>query len=53
VAQYWIVDPGAHLVEVWRPRDRFPTTEDARLTWHPRGAAEPLVIELTQLFRPV
>jgi Uma2 family endonuclease len=53
VARYWIVDPAARFVEVWTPGDRFPVTEDARVSWHPAGAAAPLVLELTELFRPV
>jgi Uma2 family endonuclease len=53
VAQYWIVDPQARSVEVWTPRDAFPATAEARLTWHPVGASEPFVLDLAEVFRPV
>jgi Uma2 family endonuclease len=50
IHQYWLVDASARTVEVWTPEATFPTTERARVTWHPVGAAEPLVIELAELF---
>ncbi len=50
VGTYWIVDPEAGQVEVWTPEAVFPVIERERVAWHPAGAAEPLVIELEQLF---
>lgn len=46
----WIVDPVRCLVEVWTPESRFPVVKTERVTWHPAGASEPLVIELADLF---
>jgi len=53
VARYWIVDPAARSVEVWTPEDTFPATEESRLMWHPDGAAQPLVLDLAEVFKPV
>ena len=53
VEAYWVVDPDQRAVEVWAPDAAFPTVEHARVTWWPSGAAEPLVVELDQLFRPL
>jgi Uma2 family endonuclease len=53
VATYWVVDADERWVEVWTPEARFPVVEVERLVWGPAGAAEPLVIELKRLFRPV
>jgi Uma2 family endonuclease len=52
VPVYWIVDMDQHRVEVWQPEAEFPDMEEKRLQWHPAGAAEPLVLELKELFRP-
>ena len=53
IPHYWLVDPDARLVEVWTPVAHFPHPERDNLRWHPAGAAEPLVIQLEELFRPV
>jgi Uma2 family endonuclease len=53
VPLYWVIDPDAHSVEVWRPSDDFPVTERDMLTWHPTGAAESFILPLSELFRPV
>jgi Uma2 family endonuclease len=50
VGTYWIVDADAGTVEVWTPEAVFPAVERERVTWHPTGAGEPLVIELAELF---
>lgn len=50
VAEYWIVDLDARVVERWRPADERPEILDERLDWHPAGAPEPLVIDLAALF---
>jgi Uma2 family endonuclease len=55
VPEYWVVDLGEQVVWVWR----FAAgTRDAeriidRITWQPAGAAEPFVLELSDLFRPM
>jgi Uma2 family endonuclease len=53
VPLYWVVDGDAHVVEVWTPTTEFPHIERDRLTWLPTGAAQPLSIELSELFRPI
>jgi len=50
---YWLVDADARVVEVWTPESPFPVTEHEEIRWHPEGAAEPLVIRLSELFREV
>ena len=37
-------------MERWRPDDERPEVLDGRLTWHPAGAAEPLVLDLDAYF---
>jgi len=53
VPLFWVVDADARAVEVWTPEARFPVVERERVVWRPAGAAEPLVVELERLFRPV
>ena len=50
---YWLVDEAARVVEVWTPDATFQTVEPERVAWHPEGAAEPLVIDIADLFREV
>lgn len=52
VDEYWVVDPGARLVERWRPNDSAPAILRDALTWLPAGTAAqgPLVIDLPALF---
>lgn len=49
VAEYWIVDPDRRVVRVVRADEPDAVAEQS-LTWHPRGAAEPLVLDVRQLF---
>ncbi|MCC6930759.1 MAG: Uma2 family endonuclease [Gemmatimonadaceae bacterium] len=53
VAEYWIVEPEARLVERWRPDDEEPEVVVDTLSWAPRGSADPLVIDLPSYFRRV
>jgi Uma2 family endonuclease len=53
VPLYWIVDGDERLVEVWGPTDTLPRFERERLAWHPPGAAEPLALSLSDLFRAI
>jgi Uma2 family endonuclease len=53
VPLYWIVDGEQHLVEAWTPDAEFPLIERAQLIWHPSGVAEPFVLKLEELFRPL
>ncbi len=49
VAEYWIVDPERRSVRVVRPgrEDAVATRE---LEWHPAGVAQPLVINVDDIF---
>ena len=53
VPEYWIVDQDAQMIDRWRPTDDRPEVLEERIEWRPAGAAEPLVIELPELFRSV
>jgi Uma2 family endonuclease len=50
VAEYWIVDLDARLLERWRPDDDRPEIVQDRMTWQPRGAVTELVFALEDLF---
>jgi Uma2 family endonuclease len=53
VAEYWIIDPDARVVERWRPEDARPEILDETIVWRPPGAAEELAIDLPAYFRRV
>ncbi len=53
VAEYWIVDLDARIVERWRPADERPEVLDTAIVWHPEGAPEQLEIDLVGYFREV
>jgi hypothetical protein len=40
-------------VEVWTPEATFPVIEWAEVTWQPAGTAEPLLVSLGELFKPI
>lgn len=45
VAEYWIVDLDARVIERWRPEDRRPHVADESLEWSlPGGAAGCLIV---------
>jgi hypothetical protein len=50
VAEYWIADLDARVVERWRPDDERPEVIRDRMIWHPDGAKKPLVVQLSKLF---
>lgn len=52
VATYWIVDPDAHLVEVWRPHDSRPEIVTDVLRWRVTDGAPELEIALADVFAP-
>jgi Uma2 family endonuclease len=52
VAEYWIVDLDARLIERWRPGDERPEILDARLVWQV-GEVPGMTIELPALFARV
>lgn len=53
VAEYWVVDLDARLVERWCPGDERPEIMTETLTWHPAGAAAPLTVDLPHFFQAV
>ena len=53
VAEYWIVDLDACLVERWRPEDVRPEILSAELTWTPAPDAAPITLNLLHLFESV
>lgn len=50
VATYWIVDPDARLVEVWRPEDERPDIVTDVLRWRLTADTEELAVNLEDLF---
>ncbi len=55
IAEYWIVDLDARLVERWRPEDERPEVLRESITWPPGGGdGDPvLTIDLMQFFERV
>lgn len=53
VAEYWIVDLDARLIERWRANDSALEMLSKTLEWAPKGAAAPLRIDLTALFAAI
>jgi Uma2 family endonuclease len=53
VAEYWIVDLDARLVERWRPEDVRPEILDRLLTWAPPELSAPLELDLPANFDEV
>ena len=49
VDEYWIANPARGVVMVVRPGHADVETSDT-LTWHPKGAATPLTIDVRALF---
>ncbi len=50
VATYWVVDPAAGLVEVWRPDDERPVVVTETLRWRLKTEAPELIISVGELF---
>ena len=50
IPEYWIVDVDARRFERWRPDEDRPEVLADRITWHPEGATDDLVIELPEFF---
>lgn len=50
IPEYWIVDRRERTIRVVRPGQADTICVDA-LTWHPTGAAEPLVVDVQGVFR--
>ena len=50
VAEYWIVDMDARLVERWKPDDRRPEIVEGFIEWRPSAEHAPLEIDLQKFF---
>lgn len=53
VAEYWIVDLDARLIERWRPGEDRPEILTERLGWRPDPQVESLEVDLVGYFREV
>jgi len=53
VAEYWIVDPDARLIERWRPVDERPEILHEVIEWAPVEGSAPLRIDLQRYFQQV
>lgn len=55
VAEYWIVDVDARLIERWTPQDERPEIigEDGTLAWMPPGAKMPFRLALGPFFESI
>jgi Uma2 family endonuclease len=51
VAEYWMVDIDAAIVERWCPGDQRPEMLVDRMEWHAAGAAAPLVLDIADIVR--
>lgn len=53
VDEYWVVDLDGRIIERTKLREERPEILDQVLTWAPKSAPEPLVIQLEPLFRAI
>jgi Uma2 family endonuclease len=53
VAEYWVVDLDARLVERTRAGEERPEILDQKLEWSPAGATEPLFLDLGEFFERI
>lgn len=53
VPLYWVIDGDLRTAEVWTPEANFPQIERERLVWQAEAGAEPFIVELSELFRPL
>ncbi len=53
VAEYWIVDLDARLVERWKPGDQRPEVAAETFEWRPEPSVPPLSLNLPAFFREV
>ena len=51
VDEYWIVDLDARIFERWTPERSTPDLRRDDVTWLPRGAVAPLVIDVQEFFQ--
>jgi len=50
VAEYWIVDSDARVIDRWRPEDNRAETLSEQIEWQPAREYPPLRIDLADLF---
>jgi Uma2 family endonuclease len=53
VAEYWIIDTSARLVERWQPTDVRPEICLSRAGWRPRPDLDPFDLDLDEYFASV
>ena len=53
VAEYWVIDLDARMVEVWTPGRATPSVTRGMLRWSPASAQSELVIDLPAFFDDV
>ena len=53
VAEYWVMDVEARMVEMWTPTRDTPSITQGMLRWHPAGAHSELLIDLPVFFSDV
>lgn len=53
IAEYWIVDPDARLVERWRPDDDRPEVAADRLIWSADPGRSPFELDVAEYFADV
>jgi Uma2 family endonuclease len=53
VAEYWIVDLDARMIERWTPTRETPDVRRDTLEWLPPGATSPLTIDVPALFERI
>lgn len=53
VAEYWIIDTNARLIERWQPADPRPEICLSQATWRPREDLEPFELDLAEYFAAV
>ena len=53
VADYWVIDLDARSFERTTPAGSQVEVETRALAWHPRGASEPLIIDIEDFFAEV
>jgi Uma2 family endonuclease len=50
IPEYWVIDPGAQVFEVWRRHDERPAMVDGRLTWQPGNVPAAFAIDVPAFF---
>jgi Uma2 family endonuclease len=50
VEEYWLVDPRAKSIEIWKPGESTPTTVADVLKWRPRSLERTVTLDLAKVF---